>query len=101
MQLRCLCRAYVRQQTGFDPTGDRCFGKNQNDAVCILQGLTRISHQDHGRRTEPAGLTRWTSPHLIFESTKYFAQSAIHAVIPLLRKILCESKSRRDHLVPW
>ena len=64
--------------------------------------LTRISHQDHGsrRRMEPACLTRWTSPHLIFESTKDFAQSAIHIVITLLRKILCESKSRRDHLAP-
>jgi hypothetical protein len=65
--------------------------------------LARISHQDHGsrRRTKPACLTRWTSPHLIFESTKDFTQSAIHKVIPLLRKILCGSKSRRDHLVPW
>ena len=88
--------------------------------------LARISHQDHGsrRRSKPACLTRWTSPHLIFESTKHFAQSEIHSVIPLLRKILCDksvwngfgpqgdpegvkyrdvfhqSKSLRDHLAP-
>ena len=40
-------------------------------------------------------------PSLDFECTKPFAQSAIHKVIPLLRKILCTSKSRRDHLAPW
>ena len=64
--------------------------------------LTRICHQDHGsrRRPKPACLTRWTSPQLIFESTKNFAQSEIHKVIPLLRKILCASKSRRDHPAP-
>ena len=77
-----------------------------SDVVSRLPGtavsLARISHQDHGsrRRTKPACLTRWTSPHLIFESTKHFAQSAIHKVIPLLRKMLCGSRSRRDHLVP-
>ncbi len=74
----------------YAPPGEKC-------------GLARISHQDHGsrRRMEPACLTRWTSPHLIFESTKHFTQSEIHSVIPLLRKILCEPKSLRDHLAPW
>ncbi len=35
----------------------------------------------------------------MFESTKGFIQSEIHTVIPILHKILCESKSLCDHLV--
>ena len=45
--------------------------------------LARISHQDDG-------------PRLFFESTRYFLQSAIRTVIPLLQKIPCESKALRD-----
>ncbi len=37
-----------------------------------------------------------TGPHLFFESTRYFLQSAIRTVIPLLQKIPCESKALRD-----
>ncbi len=67
----------------------------------------------------------WTSPHLILESTENFAWTEIHTVMPLLRKILCDtsvwngfgpqsdpegvkyrdlfhqSKSWRDHLAAW
>ena len=38
-------------------------------------------------------------PRLYFESTRYFLQSAIRTVIPLLQKIPCESKALRDHPV--
>ena len=107
--------------------GPRRIANNANKTKTYIKLLARISHQDYGRRRrmEPACLTRWTSPHLIFESTKHFAQSEIHPVIPLLRKILCDksvwngfgphgdpggvkyrdvfhqSKSLRDHLAPW
>jgi hypothetical protein len=39
-----------------------------------------------------------TSPHLFFESTENFLNSAIHTVIPLLQKIPCKSKALRDDL---
>ncbi len=50
--------------------------------------LARISHQDGG-------------PRLFFESTRNFLQSEMCTVIPLLQKILCESKALRDHPAPW
>ena len=62
--------------------------------------IATLSLQSGAYEHQPAGITSWASPHLIFESTAHFAQSAIHAVIALLRKMRCESKSRRDHLAP-
>ena len=41
-----------------------------------------------------------TGPRLLFESTRYFLQSAIRTVIPLLQKIPCESKALRDYPAP-
>ena len=46
--------------------------QSKENFVLMVDLLARISHQDHGsrRKMKPACLTRWTSPHLIFESTK-------------------------------
>ena len=99
-----------------------------------VRKLALHSNRSYGYAFRSRAALTNTSPHVLpggemiaprFESTKDFAQSEIHKVIPLLRKILCDksvgngfgpqsdpegvkyrdvfhqSKSLRDHLAPW
>ena len=47
---------------------------------------------------QPAFLTGVTFPHLYFESTGHFLNSAIHTIIPLVQKNSRKSKALRDQL---